>query len=62
MGLIQHIKCNLGIHDFEELEFMVNKGQWNNVWTRATYDFQLKAMKWYKDILEIRAKMEGVEI
>ena len=29
---------------------------------RATYDFQLKAMKEYKDILEIRAKMEGVKI
>ena len=29
---------------------------------RATYNFQLRAMKDYLDILTIRAKMEGVEI
>lgn len=29
---------------------------------RATYNFQLKAMKDYLGILEIRAKIEGVEI
>jgi len=29
---------------------------------RATYDFQIRAMKDYLGILQIRAKMEGVEI
>ena len=29
---------------------------------RATYNFQLRAMKDYLDVLAIRAKMEGVEI
>ena len=29
---------------------------------RATYDFQLKAMKEYLGILQIRAKMENVEL
>ena len=29
---------------------------------RATYNFQLKAMKEYMDILEIRAKIEGIEL
>lgn len=29
---------------------------------RATYNFQLRAMKDYLDVLTIRAKMEGVEI
>ena len=29
---------------------------------RATYNFQLRAMKDYKGILEIRAKLEGIEL
>ena len=29
---------------------------------RATYDFQLKAMKEYLGILQIRAKMENIEL
>lgn len=29
---------------------------------RATYNFQLRAMKEYLDILEIRAKIEGINL
>lgn len=29
---------------------------------RATYNFQLRAMKDYLDILEIRAKIEGINL
>ena len=29
---------------------------------RATYNFQLRAMRDYKDILEVRAKLEGIEL
>lgn len=29
---------------------------------RATYNFQLRAMKDYLDILEIRAKIEGIDL
>ena len=29
---------------------------------RATYNFQVKAMQEYKDILEVRAKMEGIDV
>lgn len=29
---------------------------------RATYNFQLRAMKDYLDILEVRAKIEGIEL
>jgi len=41
-----------------------DKGELNFVPTcpRATYDFQLKAMKEYLGILQIRAQMEGVEL
>ena len=41
-----------------------DKGELNFVPTcpRATYDFQLKAMKEYLGILQIRAQMDGVEL
>ena len=29
---------------------------------RATYNFQLRAMKEYLDILEVRAKIEGINL
>ena len=29
---------------------------------RATYNFQLRAMKEYLDILEVRAKIEGISL
>ena len=29
---------------------------------RATYNFQVKAMQEYKDILEVRAKIEGIDL
>lgn len=50
-----------------KLESMVEKwdnGELNFLPTcpRATYDFQLKAMKEYLGILQIRAQMEGVEL
>ena len=50
-----------------KLEKMVDawdKGELSFVPTcpRATYDFQIRAMKDYLGILQIRAKMEGVEI
>lgn len=44
-------------------------GKWDNgvlnftpTCPRGTYYFQLKAMKEYLDILQIRAKLEGVEL
>ena len=50
-----------------KLEAMVSawdKGELHFVPTcpRATYDFQIRAMKDYLGILQIRAKMEGVEL
>lgn len=41
-----------------------DKGSLNFIPTcpRATYNFQLRAMKDYIDILEIRAKIEGIEL
>ena len=29
---------------------------------RATYDFQIKAMREYRDILEVRAAIEGIDL
>ena len=50
-----------------KLEKMVD--EWDNgtlgfvpTCPRATYNFQIRAMKDYLGILQIRAKMEGVEI
>lgn len=41
-----------------------DKGELNFTPTcpRATYDFQIRTMKDYLGLLEIRAKMEGVEL
>ena len=41
-----------------------DKGELNFTPTcpRATYDFQLRAMKDYLGILQIRAKIEGIEL
>ena len=53
----RYIKLNAMVEKWD-------KGELNFVPTcpRATYDFQLKAMKEYLGILQIRAKMEGVEL
>lgn len=52
---------------YEGLNRMVNN--WDNsnlkftpTCPRATYNFQLRAMKDYLDILEIRAKIEGIDL
>ena len=52
---------------YDKLRAMVEK--WDNgtleftpICPRAIYDFQLRAMKDYFGILQIRAKMEGVEL
>ena len=52
---------------YEKLQGMVqkwDKGELNFVPTcpREIYNFQLKSMKEYLDILVIRAKIEGVEL
>jgi hypothetical protein len=51
----------------EKLQAMVekwDKGELNFTPTcpRSTYDLQLRAMADYKAVLEIRAKLEGVEL
>ena len=53
----RYVKLNAMVEKWEE-------GELNFVPTcpRATYDFQLKAMKEYLGILQIRAQMEGVEL
>lgn len=53
----RYIKLNAMVEKWD-------KGELNFVPTcpRATYDFQLKAMKEYLGILQIRAKMENVEL
>ena len=52
---------------YEGLKRMIDK--WDNgtlsftpTCPRATYNFQLRAMKDYLDILEIRAKIEGINL
>ncbi len=52
---------------YEKLQAMVekwDKGELNFTPTcpRSTYDLQLRAMADYKAVLEIRAKLEGVEL
>lgn len=52
---------------YEKLKAMVekwDKGELNFTPTcpRSTYDLQLRAMANYKAILEMRAKIEGVEL
>lgn len=51
----------------EGLQRMLNK--WDNgeleftpTCPRATYNFQIKAMKEYRDILEVRAAIEGIDL
>ena len=53
----RYIKLNAMVEKWD-------KGELNFTPTcpRATYDFQLRAMKDYLGILQIRAKMEGVEL
>ena len=51
----------------EKLKAMVDKWDRNALdftptCPRATYDFQLDAMEKYKGILEVRAKIEGIEL
>lgn len=55
--LTRYVKlCNMvNAWDKGELNF-------NPTCPRATYDFQIRAMKDYLGILEIRATMEGVEL
>ena len=52
---------------YEKLQAMVkkwDKGELNFTPTcpRSTYDLQLRAMADYKAVLEVRAKLEGVEL
>ena len=52
---------------YEKLQAMVkkwDKGELNFTPTcpRSTYDLQLRAMDDYKAVLEVRAKLEGVEL